>query len=152
MMLTSGRMTFLMPLPPPPKAALKITGKPYLSANTLASLKSLIGSGVPGTHLTPMRIQNAMQMRNGKQRIWEMGEAVREDSTKVSSPPTCLCSSQSGQHLVTHASDDFWGGSNHVDASIFTGLRKIAPFWQKAIARVNCIHVVILEEMELNDR
>jgi hypothetical protein len=42
-----------MPRPPPPAAALKITGKPAASATSTASASSLSGSSLPGTTGTP---------------------------------------------------------------------------------------------------
>jgi hypothetical protein len=43
----------LMPRPPPPKAALRITGNPYCLQNSAASSARLIGEFVPGTTGTP---------------------------------------------------------------------------------------------------
>ena len=53
MIHTSILLTFLMPRPPPPYAALKMTGVPYCSQNAYASSADLTGPGVPGTTCTP---------------------------------------------------------------------------------------------------
>jgi len=42
-----------MPRPPPPAAALKMTGKPAASATSAASLSSLRGISLPGITGTP---------------------------------------------------------------------------------------------------
>lgn len=51
--LTSYSLTTLMPRPPPPYAALKMMGKPYVSANACASCRLAMGASVPGTTGTP---------------------------------------------------------------------------------------------------
>ena len=45
-----------MPLPPPPPAALSITGKPIFWAKTFASSESTKGAALPGTTGTPALI------------------------------------------------------------------------------------------------
>lgn len=51
--LTSYSLTTLMPRPPPPYAALKMMGKPYVWANACASFMLAMGESVPGTTGTP---------------------------------------------------------------------------------------------------
>ena len=46
-------ITRLIPRPPPPYAALNITGNPCVSQNFLASSRDSTGPGVPGTTCTP---------------------------------------------------------------------------------------------------
>ena len=46
-------LTILMPLPPPPEAALRRTGNPISSAFSKADFTEPIGSDVPGTEFTP---------------------------------------------------------------------------------------------------
>ena len=45
-----------MPLPPPPMAALIMTGYPTASATRAASASSMTGASVPGTTGTPSRM------------------------------------------------------------------------------------------------
>jgi len=45
--------TTLIPRPPPPYAALNMTGRPYLRQNSMASSVVVTGPGVPGTTGTP---------------------------------------------------------------------------------------------------
>ena len=52
---TSIFLTFLIPRPPPPYAALKITGRPFCLTNASASSLLLTGPSVPGTTPTPGR-------------------------------------------------------------------------------------------------
>lgn len=47
--MLSPSLTTLIPLPPPPNAALMITGYPYFSTNDTASSTLPTGPGVPGT-------------------------------------------------------------------------------------------------------
>lgn len=56
--LASILRTTLMPLPPPPYAALKITGIPCFRQKSFASSSIEIGPGVPGTTATPARKVN----------------------------------------------------------------------------------------------
>ena len=44
-----------MPLPPPPYAALNITGKPCCSQKRMASSADFTGPSVPGTTCTPAK-------------------------------------------------------------------------------------------------
>ncbi|KAH3672384.1 hypothetical protein WICMUC_004220 [Wickerhamomyces mucosus] len=51
--ISSPSLTTLIPRPPPPKAALIMTGNPYFSTKACASSTLSIGPGVPGTVGTP---------------------------------------------------------------------------------------------------
>jgi hypothetical protein len=50
---TSIFRTTLIPRPPPPNAALKITGRPCFRQKSMASSDVVTGPGVPGTTATP---------------------------------------------------------------------------------------------------
>ena len=49
-----------IPRPPPPKAALNITGSPYASQNCFASSNDSTGPAVPGTTVTPVTEINTL--------------------------------------------------------------------------------------------
>lgn len=57
---TSIDLTILMPRPPPPYAALKMTGSPYCSQKCLASSILATGPSDPGTTCTPTESENHM--------------------------------------------------------------------------------------------